>query len=92
MIVMPVFREPPPAGSDSGLRPPQGQSRFWESIFLLLLSYDPTCSNFHFYCNSHNWLNIIYERATQSKFLPEGPLLLILENIYVNELPNSNLQ
>ena len=30
-----------------------------------------------------NWLNTIYERATQSKFLPEGPLLLILENIYV---------
>ena len=28
MIVMPVFREPPPAGSDSGLRPSQGQSRF----------------------------------------------------------------
>ena len=27
MIVMPVFREPPPAGSDSGLRPSQGQSR-----------------------------------------------------------------
>ena len=50
------------------------------------------CAFFHSYCSSHNWLNIIYERATQSKFLPEGPLLLILENIYVNELPNSNLQ
>ena len=32
MIVMPVFREPPPAGSDSGLRPTQGQSRLWERI------------------------------------------------------------
>ena len=28
----------------------------------------------------------------QPKFLPVGPLLLILENIYVNELANSYLQ
>ena len=25
-------KKPPPAGSDSGLRPPQGQSRFFEPI------------------------------------------------------------
>ena len=38
MIVMPVFREPPPAGSDSGLRPSQGQSRFRNTGITFLIS------------------------------------------------------
>ena len=37
MIVMPVFREPPPAGFDSGLRPPQGQSRFQNATATTIL-------------------------------------------------------
>ena len=38
MTVMPVFREPPPAGSDSGLRPSQGQSRFRNTGITFLIS------------------------------------------------------
>ena len=38
MIVMPVFREPPPGGSDSGLRPSQGQSRFRNTGITFLIS------------------------------------------------------
>ena len=38
MIVMPVFRESPPAGSDSGLRPSQGQSRFRNTGITFLIS------------------------------------------------------
>lgn len=39
MTVMPVFREPPPAGSDSGLRPTQGQSRLWKLIRFFLYPF-----------------------------------------------------
>ena len=37
MIVMPVFREPPPAGSDSGLRPsagPKSVSEYWHHFLI----------------------------------------------------------
>ena len=33
------FRENTPAGSDSGLRPPQGQSRFWNRWGLFLCTF-----------------------------------------------------
>jgi len=38
MIVMPVFREPPPAGSDSRPRPSPGPSRFRNTGITFLIS------------------------------------------------------
>ena len=64
------------AGSDSGLRPPQGQSRFWESIFLLLLSYDPACSNFHFcYIRTTGKTQSMRETRYRAKAGPEVVLV-----------------
>ena len=55
------------AESDSGLRPPQGQSRFWESIFYY---YYPMILRAQIFTSTiirTTWFNTIYEKDTLSR-------------------------